>query len=439
MESAWEITGTANVEFDEQTRKRPRSVSPTPASLVKQVENKFSEKDELAKQLGNAEEVNKGLNRLMEMTASHELIFTLENDDSLMKALVDLVDYEKGEKIEIDCLEELIPARAWKLFKRQPKFPLSTIPLLHAVLVIFRNFSFVAANLRPMTQELSVMRLLIDCLYLDNTELLIHSVFTLANLAPVLDVTGQKILADKLFLDNADNLHKLGWGGLQFAKQLDDSHQVSVDKIVLWEGTREYVTQIWHIFSGLRHIFISPQTPRPILLQSMDWIRELLEHNTPSTDIPSMYDIFREMPQDVIQKLIDCLWIPRLGPDALDYINPITNIVSRVSTLKLFMGYDATVDTDLRDRALESLQQLLELGLSLPSSPRLYNALLPCLTTKVGRNDAQTLACGIYKSLGKSEIHQEGLLYVQERMLELASKDSRVAQVALGHLYVRHD
>mmetsp|Transcript_13285 Transcript_13285/g.20235 ORF Transcript_13285/g.20235 Transcript_13285/m.20235 type:complete len:438 (-) Transcript_13285:1468-2781(-) len=437
MESAWEITGTSNAELDEQTRKRPRSVSPVPASSLSQ--NVSSEKDDLVKQLGNAKEVNKALNRLMNMTASHELVFTLENDDTLMKALVNLVNYEEGERVNIDSLEQLSPKKAWKLVKREPKFPLSATTLLHAILVIFRNFSFVAANLRPMTQELSVMGLLIDCLYLDNTELLIHSVFILANLAPVLDVTGQKILADKLFLDNAENLHKLGWGGIQFAKQLDESHQVSVDKIVLWEGTRDYVTQVWHIFSGLRHIFISPQTPRPVLLQSMDWIRELLEHNAPSIDMPTMHDIFREMPQDVLQKLIDCLWIPRLGPDALDYINPVTNIVSRVSTLKLFMGYDATVDTDLRDRALESLQQLLELGISVPSSPRLYNALLPCLTTKVGRNDAPALACGIYKSLGKSEIHQEGLLYVQERMLELASKDSRVAQVALGYLYASHD
>ena len=81
------------------------------------------------------------------------------------------------------------------------------------------------------------------------------------------------------------------------------------------------------------------------------------------------------------------------------------------------MGYDATVDTDLRDRALEVLQQMLALGLSIPCAPRLYNALLPCLTTKVGRNDAQILANGIFKALGKIEEHKDGLVYAQGRLL----------------------
>jgi len=403
--------------------------------MNKRKENIVSEKSELVRELENPDEVNKSLNKLMQLTSSHEVNFTLENDHLLLKALVNLVDYEKGEEIKIYSLKELIPMRAWKLLSKRPKFPLSAIPILHAILVIFRNLSFVAANLRPMTKELTVMGLLIDCLYLDNTELLLHSVFTLVNLAPVLDVTGQKILADKLFLDNATELQKLGWGGLKLAKQLDDTHQINVDRSVLWEGTRQYVVQIWHLFSALHYVIISPQTPRLVLLQAMDWIRELLEHNAPSNDLPSMHDIFRQIPHGMLQRLVDFLWIPRLGPDALDYINPVTNIVSRVSTLKLFMGYDATVDTDLRDRALEVIQQLLCLGLTIPSSPRLYNALIPCLTTKVGRNDAQTLVCSIYKELGKNKLHQDGLLYVQERMIGLASKDARIAQIVLGHLY----
>lgn len=152
-----------------------------------------------------------------------------------------------------------------------------------------------------------------------------------------------------------------------------------------------------------------------------------------------MRDIFSKLPSDMMERLVDCLWIPRLGPDALDYVNPITNIVSRVSTLKLFMGYDATVDTDLRDRSLDILTQLLGLGLTVPSSARLYNSLLPCLQTKVGRNDAQILCSGIVKALGKTEEHQDGLLYAQMRMVELASKDVRVAEVVLGSLYTQKD
>lgn len=420
---------------DPASRKRPRSISPVPRRAALAAPNT----DELVEQLKDPKQANKALNTLMQTTASHELNFTLDNDEPLLQALVDLIDYEKGEDNQIDSLEDLVPANAWKLLTKQPTFPLSMTPRLHSVLVIFRNLSFVAANLRPMTQELSVMALLIDCLYLDNTDLLVYSVFTLVNLAPVLDVTGQRLLADKLFLDTAKELHMLGFGGLQFAKQLDDTHQVSVDKEVLWEGTHRYVKQVWQLFAALHHVVVSPRTPRPVIMMAMEWIRELLEHHAPSVDLPSMHDIFREMPKDMMQRLVDCLWIPRLGPDALDYVNPVTNLVSRVSTLKLFMGYDATVDTDLRDRALEVLQQMLALGLSIPCAPRLYNALLPCLTTKVGRNDAQILANGIFKALGKIEEHKDGLVYAQGRLLEIASKDARVAQVALGHLYAQTD
>lgn len=421
---------------DSASRKRPRSTSPAlPSSSSKRVANGTPNTEDLVRQLKDPKQVNQALNALLQITANHELNFTLDNDEPLLQALVSLIEYEKGEDNQMHSLDDLLPANAWKLLKKQPKFPLATIPRLHAVMVIFRNLSFVAANLRPMTQELSVMALLIDCLYLDNTDLLVYAVFTLVNLAPVLDVTGQRLLADKLFLDTAKELHTMGWGGLQFAKQLDDTHQVSVDKEVLWEGTHRYVSQVWQMFAALHHLLISPRTPRPVIMMTMEWIRELMEHFAPSVDLPSMHDIFRQMPGDMMQRLVDCLWIPRLGPDALDYINPINNLVSRVSTLKLFMGYDATVDTELRDRALEVLQQMLVLGLSVPSAPRLYNALLPCLTTKVGRSDAQILANAIFKELGKIEEHKDGLLYVQGRLLELASKDARVAQIAFGHLY----
>jgi hypothetical protein len=390
----------------------------------------------LVEQLKDPKQANKALNGLMQVTASHELNFTLDNDEALLRAIVDVVQYERGKAVEIENLEDLLPEKAWVDLKKIPSFPSSCIPALHAVLVIFRNLSFVAANLRPMTQEPNVMRLLIDCLYLEqNADLLAHAVFTLVNLAPVMDVTGQKLLADQLFLDTANELNKLGWGGLQFARQLDDSHQVSVEKEVLWGASRDYVNQVWQVFAGLRHTILSPKTPRTVLMMTTDWINALLEHRDPSVDLPSMYDVLSVIPDDVMQRLVDFLWVPRLGPDALDYVNPITNVVSRVSTLKLFMGYDATVDTELRDRALEVLQQLLELGLSIPVTPRFYNAILPCLTTKVGRADAQVLAIGILKTLGKKKEHRDGLVYAQERLVELSSKDARVAQLALGDLF----
>lgn len=441
MDDAVWSTGVQVASSDAASRKRPRSTSPAAVAppsrrtAAPAASGGHPTTQELVQQLQDPDQFNQALNTLMQMTANHEINFTLDNDEALLQALVDLIQYEKGEDNHIDSLDDLIPVNAWKLITKRPRFPLSTLPRLHAVLVIFRNISFVAANLRPMTHELSVMALLIDCLYLDTSDLLVYSVFTLVNLAPVLDVTGHRLLADKLFLDTARELHTMGWGGLQVAKQLDDTHQVSVDKEVLWERTHQYVKQVWHMFAALHHVLVSPRTPRPVLMMAMEWMRELLEHHTPSADLPSMHDIFRDMPQDMMQKLVDCLWIPRLGPDSLDYVNPICNLVSRVSTLKLFMGYDATIDTELRDRALEVLQPLLAVGLSLPATPRLYNALVPCLTTKVGRNDAQVLANGIFKALGKIKEHRDGLHYVQGRLLVMASKDARIAQMALNHLF----
>ena len=434
------------------SRKRPRSASPMtmPSKRISTLatakqgglgkpgrQGGQSQSQALVEQLRDPLKINQALNTLMQDTANHELTFTLENDNALLQALVDLIPYEKGDSNQIHSLDHLIPVNAWKLLRKRPRFPNSMFPRLHAVLVICRNLSFVAANLRPMTQHLSLMALIIDCLYLDNSDLLVYTVFTLVNLAPILDITGHKILADKLFNDTANELHTMGWGGLGVARQLDDTLQITIDKDSLWESTHDYVTLVWHMFAGLHHILVSPRTPRPALMVAMEWMRELLEHHTSSTDLPSMHDIFRGMPQGMIQRLVDFLWIPRLGPDSLDYVNPICNLVSRVSTLKLFMGYDATVDTELRDRALEVLQSLLTLGLTLPAKPRLYNSRIPCLSTKVGRNDAQVLANGIFKALGKIEEHRDGLLYVQGRLLELASTDARIAQMALSHLYTQ--
>mmetsp|Transcript_30970 Transcript_30970/g.71373 ORF Transcript_30970/g.71373 Transcript_30970/m.71373 type:complete len:169 (+) Transcript_30970:3-509(+) len=163
-----------------------------------------------------------------------------------------------------------------------------------------------------------------------------------------------------------------------------------------------------------------------------------------------MRQILQQIPFDVMQRLVDFLWIPRLGPDALDYVNPIHNIVSRVSTLKLLMGYDATVDTDLRDRSLDVLVPLVN---HFPQdkdeyggcrgvhafAPRLYDALVPILTTQVGRNDAPMLANSLLKALSRHPKNRDGLIYAQERILSLASKDARIAQVALGHLYPHKD
>jgi hypothetical protein len=114
--------------------------------------------------------------------------------------------------------------------------------------------------------------------------------------------------------------------------------------------------------------------------------------------------------------------------------------------LKLLMGYNATVDADARDRALDVLVPLLELDsprmaarLGTDSSgirTRLYDALVPILTTNVGRNEASVLATQLIRELAQaSDENKLGLQYVQSRLVELACRDARVSQLVWNDLY----
>ena len=64
--------------------------------------------------------------------------------------------------------------------------------------MILRNLSFVGANLRLLAYSPAVLALLNGCLY-DNGSLALQALQTLVHLAPHLDVSGQKLLSDKLF------------------------------------------------------------------------------------------------------------------------------------------------------------------------------------------------------------------------------------------------
>jgi len=73
--------------------------------------------------------------------------------------------------------------------------------------------------------------------------------------------------------------------------------------------------------------------------------------------------IFIHTPDVVFYQLTRLLWIPRLGPDSYEYVDPRMNMVTRVSALKLMGGYDSSVDYEVRDRALEVLVKLTSLDL----------------------------------------------------------------------------
>lgn len=126
-------------------------------------------------------------------------------------------------------------------------------------------------------------------------------------------------------------------------------------------------------------------------------------------------------------------------------------MAARVTTYKLLIDYNATVDADARDRALDVLVPLLELDSPRMAArlgreaagirTRLYAALVPILTTNVGRNEASALAAQLFRELAQAaDENKLGLQYVQSRLVELASRDARVSQLVWNDLYpVRQD
>jgi len=130
-------------------------------------------------------------------------------------------------------------------------------------------------------------------------------------------------------------------------------------------------------------------------------------------------------------------------------------MVTRVNTLRLLLGYDATVDTDARDRALDVLVPLLELDTPrmagrlgresqkpgkrsspAPVRTRLYDALVPILTSSAGRTEANAVAAQLFRELAQAEEeNRAGLEYVQTRLVELGSRDPRVSQLVWNDLY----
>jgi hypothetical protein len=342
--------------------------------------------------------------------------------------------------------------------------------MLEAVLCILRNLSFVASNVRLLAHNNDILYVLTGCLYEthvglsvdDTSSLSLSALHCLVNIAPYLDVTGQRLACDKLFLDlqtldergifpsksQTYGIAKqgLGWGGLWLAKRLDvKEDRMDIPKTMVLEVTQSHLVPLWSIFHGLATVMCDCRAPRQNVIMAMDLLKEFLDQVAvmeSNHQVPSMRSIFKHVPDSILARVVDLLWIPRLGPDALDYVNPIHNIVSRVPTLKLLMSYDATVDTDLRDRSLEVLVLLSDvdpvtMGSRLGVCKSLWRAIVPALTSKVGRNEAATLATQLLKHLSTNKSNKTGMSYIQNKMLELASKDARIAQIALGHMYIQ--
>jgi hypothetical protein len=497
------------------SRKRSRASSPKPPAIAATTqENSQAYQRDLAfaSQLREPKQRNVALNELLRLSFTHEKNYSLSSD-AILKELVKIAVYDCLEWKEEEGSDDTpvfssheawitppTPRRqAWaRHFKKQlgirrNLMDAAKLKTLEVILVILRNLSFVAANLRMLVYSPDVIALLVGCLYegtenslggeemssTNNTSLCFSAIHTLLHLAPYLDVTGQRLLSDRLFykpssvdgpkVPDASSFGQAvgghwGFGGLWLAKRLDTKEDViaNCQREFVLSLTADYLVSVWSIFSALHQVLVNCKSPRCVILMALDLLQELINHArvgvvgtvqevAKDEIIPTIRTVLVHMPDGILERLIDLLHVARLGPDSLDYVDPVHNIVTRVTTLKLLTGYDATVDTDVRDRALDVLVPLLELdsprmasriggqrqnSTMLRLGPRLLDSVVPILTTRVGRNEASMLACQLLRELVQAKENKTICMYLQERLVDLAGRgDTRVSQLVWNHLF----
>jgi hypothetical protein len=383
--------------------------------------------------------------------------------------------------------------------------------------MILRNLSFVAANQRFLLHSKDVLRILTGCLYFRNfvtgkaergpkseryeemnttisssssggndlgnsaNNMCLHSLQTFMNLASLLDISGRKLFVDLLFLDGGvlDNattvktpksldsmdvksiishseygqINNWAMGGFAIAKKFDVKEEIPLSKIPdihtllrpIVEQHIQTTLSIFRPFVGLLGI----TTSRPVVISALELLKELLDN-------ADVENVFLYTPDTMLYHLVRLLWIPRLGPDSLEYVDPTRNMVSRVTAMKLMGGYDANVDYELRDRSLEvlwkitnlstevtcRLGQKISLKLSqsfgvdeserhchLPNT-RLYDSLIPILTTQIGRDQTSLFAAKIVLNLAKAPGNEMGLRYASKRIVSAASlADEQISNI----------
>jgi hypothetical protein len=297
-----------------------------------------------------------------------------------------------------------------------------------------------------------------------------HAMHALVNLANYLDVTGQKLLCDKLFLVEGTSEDaplipdgstfgqvadgKFGFGSILLAKRLDTKEDFVADMSIemILDLTGPYLFSVWSVFPAVNKVFTDTTSPRSLILMAEEFLQEFLAHTRTGVlahlddqgkPVPDARTIMINTPSTILQRLVDLLYVPRLVWESLEYVDPTICTVTRVNTLRLLLGYDATVDTDVRDRALDVLVPLMELdsprmaerlgiGKNHKVQIRLFDALMPILTTRAGRTEAPNLAISMLKELSKGEMTRLASIYVRERMVALAATEPKIAHMALN-------
>ena len=400
------------------------------------------------------------------------------------------------------------------------------VPVLEIVLAIFRNLSYVAQNLRFLLYSDNALRVLTGALYYrgfsfnqkggdnhsvsHNSNMCVYAIETLINMAPLVDITGRQLFIDRVFLESDEKeitstvpyqtsaaegddnnsssygiASRLGFGGMHLAKQYDTRAETvdSISDEVVWSMVSSHVQATLAIFPALAAV-LDPNDTTTVTTSGAGWHRPslqfMLELLVALIENKDNRGIFTAVPDFMLHQLTEMLYIHRLGPESLDYIDPVNHPVVRVLPVKLSMGYDVTVDTDIRDRACELLVKLTELspnarrrlgmatsisgmarkeygapvsdttdGLShsilqsgSTSSParinvRLFDSITSMISTASGRGDAASLASQLLSNMATVPENKVGILYCERKLISVSSMSADVANVACNGIFNR--
>ena len=495
----------------------------------------------------NSAQVASALNGLLRASSDLDVNYCLGfGGEQVLTALVKLFDeaigWEEGDEVEVpekeysSNLEPTVKTwdasslrgkrKRWRCFCRDKlASPLTSssdpnllideaeTKLLEMVVAILRNLSYVAQNLRFLYHSEEVLRVLTGALYYrgygvgsagsgedrledspsssHQSNMCVHSIHALINMAPLIDVTGRQIFIDRMFIEsgakeivctvpgqnpnpddgepdgaaatttsmteNGRGRQKyglssfLGFGGMNLAKRYDAK-----------AGTLENIpnSEVWGLDAG-SHVR-TVLAIFPALLAALDpdditsahgWhrpsVQAVLELLAALIENSDNKGLFLCVPDVLLHRLASMLFMPRLGPDSMDYIDPVSNVVTRVVALKLRMGYDSTIDSDMRDRACDLLVKLTDStscagrlvylrhhSSSRRMNVRLYDSLLSMLSSTSGRGDAGPLAARLLSNLALVP-GNKGILYVERKLIAMSAKDPRIANIAFNGIFNR--
>ena len=295
----------------------------------------------------------------------------------------------------------------------------------------------------------------------------LHAIQAITNLVPSIDITGRRLFFDLYLLDGdaaqtkackgMDSLdiktiinpkkygkiNALGFGAIFIAKHFSvrDESFAKIPNSSIQPIVKAYIRASLQIIPPLVGL-IGLSTSRAVIIAALDLMIALVgdEDNHP---------IFVNISDEMLYELVRLLWKNRLGADSLEYVDPVINMVTRVTSMKLLGGYDSAVDWELRDRSIELLEKLTSLStdlkqrvgrkiLSTPSdeygisvakatdiaNTKLYDSIIPALTTKVGREQTPLLTAKFLRNLSSVPENSCGVMYLHRKLLKAVTTNA---------------